>query len=92
MAIDAVIDKIEINGKNCRLYLRPRVDCDLKDTLPGQSELLIMNYTWKPDAGLEIWGGADNVVIEPIWGLGKRRLYKRVGSTRLHARKVSHDS
>jgi hypothetical protein len=86
MAIDAVIDELVEEGSNLRLILRPRVESDLTDSLPGQSALVILDYTWTPDIGQEIWGGSDLCIIEPLWGKGEQHKYRRIGYTKLRER------
>jgi hypothetical protein len=81
MAIDAIIDDMAVEGANLRLYLRPRVERDMSDSIPGQPELLIINYTWKPERNQAIWGGSGQCIIEPLWGIGTQRHYKRLGYT-----------
>lgn len=87
MAIDGVIGNIEIEGANLRLFLRPRVDRDMQDSIVGQDQLLILDYTFIPNVSQQIWGGAGSCVIEPMWGKGDQQWYERVGYTKLRERK-----
>lgn len=86
MSIDAVIDEIVEEGANLRLYLRPRTESDLSESIAGQPAMIILDFTWKPTVGQEIWGGANSCVIEPLWGHGVPRWYDRIGYTRLKER------
>jgi hypothetical protein len=83
MAIDAVIDEITEEGANLRLHLRPRVERDMSDSIAGQTEMVILNYTRKPEIGREIWGGSGMVLIEPLWGNGETWEYERIEYTKL---------
>jgi hypothetical protein len=90
MAIDAVIDNLSDEGVNLRLYLRPRTEPDMTESIAGQSEMVILDYTWKPEIGQEIWGGSGLCIIEPLWGQGDQHLYDRIGYTQLRERKKVH--
>lgn len=78
MAIDAVIaDVYEVEG-GYRLELAPRHQTDVSyPSEPGQSFLVIDSPTWKPQAGMEIWGSGE---LEILWPGGKEKhVYYRPG-------------
>lgn len=89
MAIDAVIDNVEIEGANLRLFLRPRVGSDMQDSIPGQTQLLVLDYTVVPSAGQEVWGGSGSCVVEPLWGKGRQVWYDREGYTKLREQTIT---
>ncbi len=75
MSIDAKIRQVEEIPEGYLLHLEPR-HSDTGFSLAGQRSLLIEQPTWKPEWGMEVWGGDSTVMI------GERR-YKRNGYTKL---------
>jgi hypothetical protein len=86
MSIDATILEVQREGADLRLILGPRIDRDDKLTCAGQSQMRILDATWSPEPGMDIWGDAGSVEITP-GALGKNfntpRWYVREGFTRL---------
>lgn len=82
MSIDAKIRDVEETPEGYLLHLEPRWDRNYHDwSCCGQSHLLIINPTWKPDPGLVIWGGSNSVLIETkppreYWRIGYMRLFE----------------
>lgn len=82
MAIDATILAVDRDGKDLLLTLGPRIQDDDRNTIAGQSKLRILNATWAPDPGMDIWGGGSSVQI--LTGhAGAGPWYERVGYTTL---------
>lgn len=80
MSIDAKIRDVEEVAEGYLLHLEPRWERNYKSwSCCGQKQLLIINPTWKPEAGLAIWGGGI-VLIETK---PKARQYHQLGYTRL---------
>jgi hypothetical protein len=67
MSIDATILGVERDGADVLLTLGPRIDGREKLTTAGQPVLRIVNATWAPDVGMDIWGGSSEcqVIAEP---------------------------
>lgn len=82
MSIDAAITKVERIGNDVRLTLAPRVERAGGWSLPGQQYLTILNATYEPHIGMELWGGAGSCeLIRPFDEVNLR--YRRQGYTRL---------
>ncbi len=75
MAIDALISAVEPHEHGVLLRLAPRegqayVAADGEtlvnpsDSIPGQSELVLLGPRWTPHVGDAIWGGSSKLVIE----------------------------
>lgn len=79
MAIDATILAVERDGADVVLTLGPRIDDADKLSIEGQRKMRILDATYEPPVGADIWGGSGMVelVVEP------RRRYRREGYTRL---------
>lgn len=84
MSIDAKIRDVEETPEGYLLHLEPRWEPNYRDwSCCGQSQLLIINPTWKPEPGLAIWGGGETVLIEVK---PKAKQYFRNGYTKLYER------
>lgn len=78
MSISAQIERITDVPEGIRLELYPaKIQGHYEG--PGQPYLTILNPTWEPEVGMEIWGGSDLVIIEA----NPPRQYRRVGYTQL---------
>ena len=65
MAIDALINETVKDGKDLILKLKPRIDETGRESITGQDELRILDFTWKPKVDQAIWGGSDLIIIVP---------------------------
>lgn len=64
MSIDAVIEAVRREPDKTFLLLKPRVDSKGIKSIPGQRQLYITrNPKYEPQVGDEIWGNAQQVVI-----------------------------
>lgn len=70
MAIDATILAVERDGADVVLTLGNRIDDNDVQSIAGQPKLRIVNATWEPEPGMDIWGGDSKVQI--ITGRGDR--------------------
>lgn len=78
MSLDATILGVERDGADIVLTLGPRIDNDDKLTLAGQDRLRIVNATWEPPVGADLWGSSRvEILTKPS------RWYRREGYTRL---------
>lgn len=83
MAIDGQIERVRNVPEGIELELCPRYGVGSgEESIPGQNHLTILNPTWTPAVGMEIWGSASSVEIVTD-ETGVRREYERVGYTRL---------
>jgi hypothetical protein len=91
MAIDATILSVEREGADVVMTLGDRIDDADRLSISGQRRLRIVNATWQPEPGMDIWGGSSSVQI--ITERGKRDpatnnaigpWYHREGYTKLH--------
>lgn len=80
MAIDATILGVERDGADVVLTLGPRIDNDERLSIAGQERLRIINATYEPEVGTDIWGGGS---FMELCSTPKRR-YRREGYTRLY--------
>lgn len=83
MAIDATILAVEHDGSDVVLVLGPRIDDADALSIPGQARLRILNATYVPEVGTDLWGGDGFVELLST----PRRWYDREGYTRLRERK-----
>lgn len=79
MSIDATILDVERDGADVVLVLGERIDNDDRLSLAGQSRLRIINATYVPEVGTDIWGGDSQVELCSV----PKRQYHREGYTRL---------
>lgn len=79
MSIDATILQVEQDGSDVVLTLGPRIDNDDRLSLAGQERMRILNATYLPEVGTDLWGGDSQV---ELCSSPKRR-YHREGYTRL---------
>ena len=79
MSLDATILEVERDGADVVLTLGPRIDNDDRLTLAGQDRMRILEATFVPEPGMDLWGG-DSIV--ELCSTPKRR-YHREGYTRL---------
>jgi hypothetical protein len=91
MAIDATILSVERDGADVVMTLGNRIDDADAQSIAGQKRLRIVNATWEPEPGMDIWGGSSSVQI--VTERGKRDpktnnaigpWYRREGYTKLH--------
>ena len=90
MSIDATIMNVEREGSDLILTLASRLDDRDKGSIPGQSRMRIINATWTPEPGMDIWGGDSSVQIiteygkyDPVTHNAIGPWYRREGYTRL---------
>ena len=90
MSIDATILNVDHEGNDLVLTLVNRLDDDDKESMAGQSRLRIVNATWTPEPGMDIWGGGSSVQIitdrerrDPVTNNAIGPWYRREGYTRL---------
>ncbi len=93
MAIDATILEVERDGADVLLTLGDRIDDRDRQSIAGQRKLRIMNATWEPEPGMDIWGGGSSVQIitkrgarDPVTNNAIGPWYRREGYTALHER------
>ena len=63
MALDATILDVTRDGADLVLTLGPRIDDADKLFITGQPKLRILNATWTPEPGMDIWGGGSSAQI-----------------------------
>ena len=63
MALDATILDVTRDGADLVLTLGPRIDDADKLSITGQPKLRILNATWTPEPGMDIWGGGSSAQI-----------------------------
>jgi hypothetical protein len=93
VAIDATILAVERYGSDLVLTLGDRLSADVGDENPsiaGQRTMRILNATWEPEPGMDIWGGGSSVQIvterakrDPVTNNAVGPWYRRDGYTRL---------
>ncbi len=90
MSIDATILTVEHEGSDLVLTLGPRIDDHDAPSIAGQPKLRILNATWEPEPGMDIWGGGSSVQIitergarDPVTNNAIGPWYRREGYTRL---------
>lgn len=83
MSIDATILGIERDGPDVVLILGPRIqdghDERERLSIAGQERLRILDATYVPEVGTDIWGGGSTVELCST----PKRQYHREGYTRL---------
>jgi hypothetical protein len=79
MSLDATILGVERDGADVVLTLGPRIDDADKLSIAGQNRLRILNATYVPDVGTDLWGGDSFVELCST----PKRKYHRDGYTRL---------
>ena len=79
MSLDATILGVERDGRDVVLTLGPRIDNDDRLTLAGQERMRILDATYVPEVGTDLWGGDSQVELCST----PKRLYHRDGYTRL---------
>lgn len=82
MALDATILNVERDGADVVLTLGPRIDDHERLSIAGQERLRILEATYVPEVGTDLWGGGSFVELlsQP------KRHYTREGYTRLRER------
>ena len=65
MAIDALINETVKDGKDLILKIKTRIDEAGRESITGQDELRILDFTWKPKVDQALWGGSDLIIIVP---------------------------
>lgn len=90
MALDATILDVTRDGADLVLTLGPHIDDADKLSIAGQPKLRIVNATWEPQPGMDLWGGGSSVQIvtrrgarDPITNNAIGPWYRREGYTRL---------
>lgn len=93
MAIDATILAVDRYGPDLLLTLGDRLgtNCDGEQpSIAGQRTMLILNATWEPEPGMDIWGGGSSVQIitkrgerDPVTNNAVGPWYRRDGYTAL---------
>lgn len=90
MSLDATILGVEQEGADIVLILGPRIDDVDKLSIAGQPKLRIVNATWMPEPGMDIWGGSSSAQIvtrrgerDPVTNNAIGPWYRRKGYTRL---------
>jgi hypothetical protein len=96
MAIDATILSVERDGADLVLGLGERIDDGDRQSIAGQRTLRIVNASWAPEPGMDIWGGGSSVQIitkrgerDPVTNNAIGPWYRREGYTRLHEREMA---
>jgi hypothetical protein len=91
MAIDATILSVDRDGADVVLTLGDRLDDNDRPSIAGQRKLRIVNATWEPEPGMDIWGGSSSVQIvtkrgerDPVTNNAIGPWYRREGYTKLH--------
>lgn len=79
MSIDATILGVDRDGSDVVLTLGPRIDNDDRLTLTGQDRMRILDATYVPEVGTDLWGDAGQVELCSV----PKRRYHREGYTRL---------
>ena len=83
MSLDATILEVERDGADVVLTLGPRIDNDDRLTLAGQDRMRILEATFVPEPGMDLWGGDFHrgTLLHAQAALSPRRLYAapRVG-------------
>jgi hypothetical protein len=90
VSIDATILQVEHDGPDVVLTLGNRLDDADRESIAGQTKLRIVNATWTPEPGMDIWGGSSSVQIiterakrDPATNNAIGPWYRREGYTRL---------
>ena len=90
MALDATILDVTRDGADLVLTLGPRIDDADKLFITGQPKLRILNATWTPEPGMDIWGGGSSAQIitkrgerDPVTNNAIGPWYRRKGYTTL---------
>lgn len=90
MSIDATILSVERDGPDVVLALGPRLADNDAQSIAGQPTLRILDATWAPEPGMDIWGGGSEVQIvtrrgerDPVTNNAIGPWYRRDGYTRL---------
>lgn len=80
MSIDGRVMRTEWHGTDCRIHLMPRLERDGHTwSCVGQDSLVIVDCTWEPSFGIDVWGNSGTVIIETT----PQRAYERVGYGKL---------
>ena len=78
MSLDATILDVQRDGDDVVLTIGPRIEDSDRLTIAGQSTLRIVNATWEPPVGADLWGSSKvEILTKPS------RWYRREGYTRL---------
>ena len=90
MALDAIITATRPHAEGIEIELGPRPAGEYMSqggelayspaSIPGQDKMVIVNPTWTPHVGDQLWGGSRSAVLESG---GISFPYKRQGYTRL---------
>lgn len=79
MSLDATILEVEQDGADVVLTIGPRIDDNERLSIAGQARLRIVNATYVPAVGTDLWGGDSQVELCSV----PKRRYHREGYTRL---------
>lgn len=79
MSLDATILDVERDGSDVVLTLGSRINDDDKLSIAGQPKMLILDATYVPEVGLDLWGGDSLVELCST----PKRHYRRDGYTRM---------
>lgn len=79
MSLDATIIDVERDGPDVVLTLGPRIDDNDRLSITGQNRMRILDATYVPEVGTDLWG--DGSLVE-LCSTPKRQ-YRREGYTRL---------
>lgn len=82
MSLDATILHVAHDGADLVLSLGPRIDWEEKLSPVGQPQVRIVEATWTPEPGMDLWGDACSAFIAPRLTLAHE--YRREGYTRLY--------
>lgn len=85
MSIDATILGVERDGVDVVLTLGPRIQDDDRLSIAGQERMRILDATYVPDVGMDIWGGGSFVELCSV----PKRRYVREGYTKLREAKAT---
>lgn len=90
VAIDATILAVERECLDVVLTLGPRIRDDERQSITDQPTLRILNATWVPEPGMDIWGSISSVQIitergarDPATNNAIGPWYRRDGNTQL---------
>jgi hypothetical protein len=79
MSLDATILGIERDGDDVVLTLGPRIDDADKPSIEGQRTMRILDASYVPEVGTDLWGGDSLVELCST----PKRQYRREGYTRM---------
>lgn len=81
MSLDATILGVERDGSDVVLTLGPRIynDNENRLSIAGQPRMRILDATYDPEVGTDLWGGDSLVELCST----PKRMYRREGYTRM---------